>query len=75
MVGTHFFTIISVSCVYFFEDWNMDIIYLHIFHSSDIGVTLFDEMAKSFEDELQKIGVGTKIIILSSVKVGKFQGI
>ncbi|KAL1812673.1 hypothetical protein ACET3Z_022738 [Daucus carota] len=41
---------------------------------SDIGVTLFDEMAKSFEDELQKIGVGTKIIILSSVKVGKFQG-
>lgn len=32
-------------------------------------------MAKSFEEELQKSGVGTKIIILSSVKVGKFQGI
>ncbi|KAL1827487.1 hypothetical protein ACET3Z_005899 [Daucus carota] len=40
---------------------------------SEIGVTLFDDMAKSFEEELQKSGVGTKIIILSSVKVGKFQ--
>ena len=38
-------------------------------------MTLFDDMAKSFKEELLKRGAGTKIIILTSVKVGKFQGI
>ncbi|WOG95221.1 hypothetical protein DCAR_0414527 [Daucus carota subsp. sativus] len=42
--------------------------------STDIGVTLFDDFAKQFEEAIKNIGSGNKFVIISSAKIGKFQG-
>ncbi|KAL1818393.1 hypothetical protein ACET3Z_013262 [Daucus carota] len=42
--------------------------------STDVGVTLFDDFAKQFEEAIKNIGSGNKFVIISSAKIGKFQG-
>ncbi|WOH12422.1 hypothetical protein DCAR_0831926 [Daucus carota subsp. sativus] len=42
--------------------------------STDVGVTLFDDLAKMFEEAIKNITTGNIVVILSSAKIGKFQG-
>ncbi|WOG82390.1 hypothetical protein DCAR_0101554 [Daucus carota subsp. sativus] len=44
------------------------------FTLTDGGVTLFDDMAKTFEEAIKNITTGNIVFILSSAKIGKFQG-
>ncbi|KAL1808435.1 hypothetical protein ACET3Z_025425 [Daucus carota] len=42
--------------------------------STDVSVTLFDDFAKQFEEAIKNLGSGNKFVIISSAKIGKFQG-
>ena len=48
--------------------------FIFLCNSTDVGVTLFDDFAKQFEEAIKNIGSGNKFVIISSAKIGKFQG-
>ncbi|WOH15092.1 hypothetical protein DCAR_0934629 [Daucus carota subsp. sativus] len=42
--------------------------------NTDVNVTLFDQLARAFKEAMKNRETGNTVVILSSAKIGKFQG-